>query len=92
MILEMPCIFPKALFNLNILCYTPWCFLSFMMVVVAGPTKTRLANPAKKMVATGARTLQRFASAKVPLNDDAAPRAPGYVNASTAGRAVCMPK
>jgi hypothetical protein len=66
-----------------------------MILVVAGPIKTKFTRLVAKTVRIGARTLHRFTSARVPFRPDAVPKgdlAPGYVSASTAGSAVCSEK
>lgn len=74
----------------------PWCFLSLMIFVVAGPTTAKLAKLLANMVTKGKRTFMRFLSWKTPARpeswDPSGERSPGYVRASIMGSAVCMLK
>lgn len=67
-----------------------------MILVVAGPTYAIFIIPVTNMVAKGAKTLHRFASANVPpmpfVAVPNAVRTPGYVRARTTGRPACMVK
>ena len=53
---------------------------------------TMFATPVINIVARGAKTLHRFASANVPWIPDGVVPAPGYVKSRKTGSAVCMPK
>ena len=44
----------------------PWCFLSRIILVVAGPTTKRLAALVAMIVASGINVLILFFSAKIP--------------------------
>jgi hypothetical protein len=74
----------------------PWCLLSRMIFVVAGPTRAKFAKPAVKTVSIGRKTLSRFSRAKTPDNpgfrSPIAVRSPGYVSPMRIGRAVCSEK
>ncbi len=73
----------------------PWCFLSLMTLVVAGPKYIRLTKPVRNIVPKGINTLYRFFSCMVPPKPESvlppATKVPGNVRASTTGSAVCMP-
>lgn len=45
----------------------PWCFLSFIILVVAGPKISKFDRLMAKTVAIGTRTLNRFSLARKPF-------------------------
>ncbi len=74
----------------------PWCFLCFMIFVVAGPNTSRFVKFIAVMATMGRRTLYRLLSARKPFKPDGeAARSvvlPGYVSAKMTGRALWMEK
>jgi hypothetical protein len=66
----------------------PWCFLSLIILVVAGPINAQLAKLVTKIVAIG--NSAPHLSANTPCRPDCILRSfdPGYVSARMAGKAV----
>jgi hypothetical protein len=63
-----------------------------MTLAVAGLMNAMFATPVTNIVARGAKTVHRFASAKVPWIPDEIVPVPGYVKARKTGIAVWIPK
>lgn len=93
------CSRPKSVFECVVASRVPnipWCFLSLMIFVVAGPMKSRLVRFMAKIAVIGAKASRRLSLAKNPpmpeADDSSGERVPGYVSAITTGSAVCKPK
>ena len=78
--------------------YIPWCFLSRIILVVAGPTKSRFAALVTITVINGIKVLTLFFSARNPDSPEGVEEEPsvkgdpGYVSATITGSAVCSEK
>lgn len=81
----------KVLCFLQHVCNVPWCFLSLIIFVVAGPTNAIFARLVTKIVAMGIKTLHLLTSAKTPWKPDGVSKPSfdaGYVRAITTGSVV----